>query len=548
MQHLKNSTKHAAPFGGHCTVRALLLGAAGSGIITTSSMYVALRLGSLPWPTVFVAVMSMAILKLLKHTNLNEINVTHTAMSAGSMVAGGLAFTIPAVWIIDKHAGVNFLTLLSVTLAGSLLGIVFTAFLRPVFIEDRKLPFPIGKAAAETLLAGDAGGSKAKTLFSSMGIAAIFAALRDGFKVIPNAWTWSGLAAKNIFVGFLVSPMACAIGYIIGPLYTGVWFLGAVISHLIIVPVGSSSGWFDDLAAANAFKDSLGIGLMIGTGVGLLLKGVIDRIRRLYNRFLNREMRAGNFSFKYWQLLFLTASFVFTLLTGMGVWAGIITILGVWLTTTMAAAITGQTGINPMEIFGILVLLAARILTGVGGIEALLVSGVAAVACGIAGDVLNDFKSGSILKTDPRAQIMAETVGGIVGAVVSVIALLAMLKAFGEFGPGSELIAPQAYAVSTMVQGLPDAIAFWIGLAIGVGMYILNIPGMTLGLGVFLPMTISASVFLGGIIGQVFKGVLKRIMPGDNFEDRFSLIAAGMLGGEGITGVTIAIIKVLTMT
>ncbi len=547
MQRLNDSTKPPARFLGHCTIRALLLGAGGSAVITTSSMYVALKLGSLPWPTIFVAVMSMAILKLLKHTDLNEINVTHTAMSAGSMVAGGLAFTVPAIWIIDKHAQVSFVALLAVTLSGAVLGILFTAYLRPVFIEERKLPFPIGKAAAETLLAGDAGGSKAKILFSSMGIAAIFVALRDGLKIIPNAWTWPGLAAKNIFVGLLVSPMACAIGYIIGPLYTGVWFLGAVISHLIIVPVGISSGWFADLTAANAFKDSLGIGSMIGAGLGLLLKVLIDRTRRIYERFLNRAPRTGNFSFKYRQLLFLLAGFLFTLFTGMGVWAGVVTLLGVWLTTTMAAAATGQTGINPMEIFGILVLLAARVLTSVGGIEALLISGIVAVACGISGDVLNDFKSGSILKTDPRAQIIAETVGGLVGAVAAVIALLAMLKAFGTFGPGCELIAPQAYAVSTMLQGLPDAIAFWIGLAIGLGMNILNIPGITLGLGIFLPMTISASVFFGGIAGLVLKRLLNKIIPGFGRDDKFSLVAAGMLGGEGIAGVTIAIIRVLTM-
>lgn len=227
----------------------------------------------------------------------------------------------------------------------------------------------------------------------------------------------------------------------------------------------------------------------------------------------------------------------------MGFWASVITIVGVWLTTAMAASITGQTGINPMEIFGILVLLAAKTLSDIGGIEALLVSGVVAVACGLTGDVLNDFKSGSILKTHPRAQIIAEASGGIVGAIVSVIVLLVMLKAFGEFGPGTELIAPQAYAVSTMLNGLPDVTAFWIGLATGFGLYVLNVPGMTLGLGVFLPMTISAAVFIGGIIGLL----LKKILPQARNNDRVSIIAAGMLGGEGIAGVTIAIITVLTM-
>lgn len=544
MQQINNSNNQAIPLGRQLTLRALLLGIIGSAVITTSSMYVALRMGSLPWPTIFVAVMSMAVLKILKRTNLNEINVAHTAMSAGSMVAGGLAFTIPGIWIIDKSAQVGLVPLLVVSVSGTLLGVLFTAYFRKFFIEDQKLPFPIGKAAAETVIAGDEGGGKAKTLFSSLGITALFVALRDGFKVIPAVLSWPGLAAKNIFAGIMVSPMAFAIGYIIGPLYTGVWFLGAVISHLLIVPVGIAAGWFADLTAANAFKDSLGIGLMIGTGLGILVKGVFSRAKGIFANLRRQKGSSSSLTIKFAPVILVTAAFLLTVFTKMGLVASIITILGVWLTTAMAASITGQTGINPMEIFGILVLLAVRALTSVGVIEAFMVSGVVAVACGLTGDVLNDFKSGSILKTNTRAQIIAEASGGIVGAVVSVFVLLAMLKAFGEFGPGTELIAPQAYAVSTMLKGLPNVSAFWIGLIIGCGLYVFNIPGMTLGLGVFLPMTISAAVFMGGMMGLI----LKKIIPPAKQNDKVSIIAAGMLGGEGIAGVTIAIIKVLTMT
>jgi uncharacterized oligopeptide transporter (OPT) family protein len=369
-------------------------------------------------------------------------------------------------------------------------------------------------------------------------------ALRDGFKIIPGALTWPGLAAKNIFAGVLVSPMAIAIGYIIGPLYTGVWFLGALSSHLFIVPVGIAAGWFNGLAAADAFKDSLGIGLMIGTGIGILIKGAIGRAKGIFANVLRRKSATANFALKLLPIILVAAAFLLTVFTRMGLWASVITILGVWLTTAMAASITGQTGINPMEIFGILVLLAVRALTSIGGVEAFMVSGVVAAACGLTGDVLNDFKSGSILKTDPKAQIIAEAAGGIVGAVVSVFVLLAMLKAFGEFGPGTELIAPQAYAVSTMLKGLPDVMAFRIGLVAGCGLYVFGIPGMTLGLGVFLPMTISTAVFLGGMMGLL----LKKITPPAKQNDKVSIIAAGMLGGEGIAGVSIAIIKVLTMT
>ena len=80
---MRNRDRVGVGFERQLTLRSMLIGALGAVVITTSSMYVALRMGALPWPTIFVAVLSMALLKLLGNTNLKEINVTHTAMSAG---------------------------------------------------------------------------------------------------------------------------------------------------------------------------------------------------------------------------------------------------------------------------------------------------------------------------------------------------------------------------------------------------------------------------------------------------------------------------------
>ena len=93
--------------GKQLTIRGMVIGVIGSVVITCSSMYIALKLSSLPWPIMFVALFSMLALKALGSTNLNEINVTHTAMSAGAMVAGGLAFTIPGIWILNPEAEVS---------------------------------------------------------------------------------------------------------------------------------------------------------------------------------------------------------------------------------------------------------------------------------------------------------------------------------------------------------------------------------------------------------------------------------------------------------
>jgi len=543
MKPALDNVKYAKGFKDQLTFRGIIIGAIGSIIITTSSMYVALRMGALPWPTIFVAVLSMTILRILKNTNLNEINVTHTAMSAGAMVAGGLAFTIPGIWMFNESAEVSFMELVAITLSGAILGVIFSALIRKYFVEGEKLPFPMGIAASETVIAGDEGGEKSKILFSTLGLTAVFTAIRDWFGKIPGAWMSAKLAAKNIFFGLWISPMAIGIGYLIGPLFTGVWFLGAVISYFVLIPIGVKLGWFASVEVATAFKDSLGIGLMVGTGIGILVKGILPKAKEIYGPMISgKAAKEGGVNMKWVPMALVAIVFLLTILTDMGFIASVLTILGVWLTTAMAASITGQTGINPMEIFGIIVLLVVKAVTQIGPIEAFFVAGVVAVASGLAGDILNDFKSGFILKTDPKAQVVAESVGGIIGAIVSVIVMFVMYRAYGTMGPGTELPAPQAYAVSTMVGGLPNTSAFIAGLVIGFVLYILNIPGMTLGIGIYLPMYISTTAFIGGLINLL----VSRIKP--ELSEKGTIVSSGLLGGEGVTGVLIAIIKVLTMS
>ena len=127
----------------------------------------------------------------------------------------------------------------------------------------------------------------------------------------------------------------------------------------------------------------------------------------------------------------------------------------------------------------------------------------------------------------------------LVGAVVSVVVLFVLHQAYGAMGPGTELVAPQAYAVATMVSGLPNPPAFVIGLILGIILYFLGIPGMTIGIGIYLPMFISATAGVGGLM----RAVVDKKWP--DFNDKAQLVSSGFLGGEGVTGVLIAIIQVI---
>jgi len=549
----QNGVKHAGSFKEQFTARGMVIGVIGAIILTMSSMFVALKISSLPWPIMFVALLSMFALKALGGTNINEINVTHTAMSAGAMVAGGLAFTLPGIWMLDPEEDINAVILIVITLGGVVLGLIFTALIRKYFIVTKDLPYPMGQAAAEALITGDRGGKKAGVLFGSLGAAAVFTALRDWFLVIP-AMLPVNMSQKMLTFGSFgaiwLSPMLISVGYIIGPVFIGVWFLGALIGDFGILIGGQSFGWWD-METAAAIKSSLGIGLMVGTGIGIIVKGILPKSKEIFGAMFKKDTLGDSIVKMRWApIAMVILAFLFTAIADMGIIASVITILGVWVATAMSAQCVGQSGINPMEIFGIIVLIVAKAASSVGDlggineIAAFFVAAVVAVACGLVGDIMNDLKAGYILKSDPKAQWYAECIGSLTGAFVAVIVLLAIVKAYGGEVFGSEVFpAAQAAAVSAMVGGISHMTAFLIGMAIAVVLYCLDFPVMTLGLGVYLPFYLSATAFVGGAL----RFILDRAAPEWSKRGMGQVIAAGVLGGEAVTGVVIAIIIAVRM-
>jgi len=528
------------------TPRGFITGFFGLIIITSSSMYVALRMGALPWPTVFVTVVSMAILRLFKGSTLQEINVTHTMMSAGAMVAGGLAFTLPGIWMLNSQATFPLHSILILTIVGAVLGTLFTVIARQRYIVEEELPFPMGQAAYNTLIASTTKGKGAKTLFIAMLFAVVFTVLRDQFPLIPPVLILFGGSALLPALSLWVSPMAAGIGAIIGPVLSLVWLGGAVFGYVLLTPIGIALKLFENIAAADLFRQNLGIGLMVGTGIGILIKAFIQKIKVQKKG----EPEESPFAVLPAKTLIIAAAIVIAALillsvgTEISFLQAVITLIGIYLTTQLAAMLTGQTGINPMEIFGILVLLAIQVIWSPSTNAAFSVAAVTAVACGLTGDMMNDLKSGHLLGTKALSQIVAEGIGGVVGAVVAVIALFVLKNSFGGFG--SELLpAPQAKAVTAMVGGLGHVPAFIVGTIIGIGLYLGSVPAATLGLGIYLPFNISAIMGLGAIILIITKALL-----GKNryavIGEKTNLIASGFLGGEGITGVLLAIIAMFS--
>ena len=152
---------------------------------------------------------------------------------------------------------------------------------------------------------------------------------------------------------------------------------------------------------------------------------------------------------------------------------------------------------------------------------------------------MNDFKAGHILHTDPKAQWLAEVIGAVIGGIVSVLILAVILKAYGAEAFGGDMFpAAQASAVAAMVGGISHMPAFLLGMAAAVILYCVNFPVITLGLGVYLPFYMSATAFIGGVI----RFLVDRFASDFEKDSKGTIIASGLLGGESIVGVVIAIV------
>ena len=560
---------------GQLTLRGVAIGCVGCAIITAASAYTALKMGALPWPIIFAAIISLFFLKALGHTNLSEANVTHTVMSAGAMVAGGLAFTIPGAWMLGHAAEIDWFQMLAVALAGVVLGLVCTALLRRHFIEDAELEYPIGQAAAQTLVAGDSGGSTGKKLFGAMGLAGLFTALRDGLGAIPSL-LFGNVALPGVAFGVYLSPMLLAVGFLVGTGAVAVWFAGALIGKFGIVVGGTAAGLWD-VAAAQGIVSSLGMGVMMGCGVGVIAKNILPKAVSLVRDTRGsvavarveaasptaadkaaapgarrrRRLTAGLAA-----LAVAAVALLACFALGLGAVPSVIVVLLAFVTCAMSAQSVGQTGIDPMEIFGLIVLLAVAALSDVAQVQLFFVAGVVAVACGLAGDIMNDFKAGHVLGTDPRAQWIGQAVGGVLGAVVAVAVMAVLLAAYGPdaFGLQGTFVAAQASVVATMVAGIPSVPAFLVGLAVGFALYLLGAPAMMLGLGIYLPFYMSLTAFLGAMAKMAYDAVCARRrakLPPDEAATRLKaqdetglVVASGLLGGESVVGVVIALAAV----
>ena len=357
----KNNNKSS---GLNITFKSILIGIIGAVLVSASSFYIVLKFGALPWPTIMVTLLSMMALKFFKKTNNKEITITHTIMSAGSMVAGGVAFTVPAYIILggkltDINQRLLFITILIGSIAGSFLSYIF----RSKLIEEEDLEFPIGEAAYNLVNSGKNTASfhyvSFGTLFSS--IAALFrdfSFTKGKAPIIPAL-----VSLKNVPFSFYVSPLLVGIGYVLGFVNTFVWFLGGAA----VIFVGEPLAKIFKIADFPIMKNSFGMGFMIGIGIAVILKIIFSNKSK--NNSENRSIITKLF------ILSAVSVIIIIFIYKLPIFLALVLVLISILCTIIAGYSTGKTGVNPMEIYAIITILVISFLNkmlnglNIGGIK-----------------------------------------------------------------------------------------------------------------------------------------------------------------------------------
>ncbi|MEO0138821.1 MAG: OPT/YSL family transporter [candidate division WOR-3 bacterium] len=495
---------------------AVIIGAFLSILFGVSNAYLALKAGMTVSASIPAAVGALAIFSMFyKRGTILEANIVQTIASAGESLAAALSFTLPPFFILSlgfHPYSIGFLVLIGGGV-GILAGMVF----RRELVEDESLPFPEGRACAVVLKSREIEGGKL----------VIAGALSGGLiRVLQSL----GLLASSYFSSIFNKPLALELS----PAVVGA---GAIIGFRtsLMVAAGGVMGWWALMPFFNG--ESLEIWSkyirFIGAGA-VLVGGIIEFIKVIFKIYSHlRNLRT---------FIVLLAGVVLGALAGLiipelGLMGGVLgSLFGVIFAYVSASttAIVGSSSnpISGMTIASLVIVALIFKLLGLNSIVSVLAfASFVASAASIAGDIIQDLKTGYIVGATPKYQFIGEFIGIAVSfaLITWVISLLGSIYGFGS----EKLPSPQGVLIGTITQGIFEGSIDWnlinIGGMIALAAYMLGVPVLPFAVGLYLPLHLSGGLLLGGIISKLMRGEGENILP------------SGIIAGDGIVSVLFAI-------
>ncbi len=570
------------------TPTSIIMGLLLAVIFGAANAYLGLRVGMTVSASIPAAVISMAVIRIImKKNSILESNMVQTVGSAGESLAAGAIFTMPALFIWAKEGVMptpSLATITVIALFGGLLGVFFMVPLRSALIvqEHGVLPYPEGTACAEVLLAGEEGGSSAKSVFIGMGIGAVVKFVVDGLCAIQSVFTIKLDALKTEFSAE-VYPALVSVGYICGPRISAYMFAGGILGWFVLIPAIVTFGgdivmYPADISVAELYATGgasaiwakyikyIGAGAVASAGIISLIK-TLPLIVRTFVDSLKSIKTAGSSSTERtardMDIRFVLGGIVVLILAIWLVPAVPVTLLGAiiivifgFFFSAVSSRMVGLVGSsnNPVSGMTIATILIATIClkaigdVGVHGMQgAIAIGSVICIAACMAGDTSQDLKTGYILGATPVKQQIGEILGTIAAALAIGGVMILLDSAYG-FG-SDMLAAPQATMMKMIIEGVMDGNLPWtlifIGAFISIVVEILGIAALPVSIGLYLPLELSATIMLGGLVRKFAD---KKFGEQKDESGKGILFCSGLIAGEGIVGVLLAILTVVGIT
>lgn len=568
------------------TFRAVVAGIVFGVLFGAANAYLGLRVGLTVSTSIPIAVLTVALFKLTRSRAgvLLEANMAQTIGSASSSLAAGTIFTIPALFLWGMAP--PFWQIAILALLGGFLGIAAMIPLRRLLIvrSAAELPYPEGTACAEVLRATTATtGSGGRWIFIGLAVGALVKIGLSALVLLPSELSALLPVLPKAELSLEIAPALLAVGYILGYRQSAIMVSGSLISAIVLTPLIAVVGnalptplfpeatkLISELSAGqiwSRYVRYIGAGAVAAAGIAAVIKALPTMASSF--AAVVRGLRGGSSEatgertdrdLPSWVVLVVPALVVITLVAVPGLLAGNMTfvprlvasigvaVFGVAF-VVVSARIVGLIGVssNPTSAMTLVTLLGVSVVFVALGwsdpsarAAILTVGTVVCIAASKAGDISQDLKTGFLVGATPARQQFGQFIGAAFAcwAVAGTVLLLGQQYTFGS----PEMPAPQATLMKTVIEGVLSGSLPWglvgTGAALSVCALIAGLPGLAFAVGIYLPLGSLTPIYLGGITRRILDARNK----GNSTEsDPGVLAASGMIAGEGLTGVLIAL-------
>ena len=557
------------------TLKAIFLGILLSIILSSANTYLGLFAGMTVSASIPAAIMSISFMKLYRKSNILEHNLVQTSASAGESLAAGVIFTFPALILMGHWTYFDYVEVTKIALTSGILGAIFTIPLRKILIVEKKMKFPEGIATSKILKSVDNKKLGSTILHSSI-IGGFIKYSQQALGLWNSSIEYIFRFKTSIFgIGCDLSPALIGVGYIVG-INVGILVLtGGLISWIIAIPIYTSietiEGNISDIAwnIWNSKIRFLGVGAMLIGGLWSIIKLIKPILKGLPESIYNKDIKSHQdkdiplkIILSLLLILLLPIVYIYmdifnNLIFSIGI--SFIIIIVAFLFSAIAAYMAGIVGSsnNPISGITIATILISSLfinymgyISNEGMVASIIFGSIICCASAISGDNMQDLKTGYLINATPWKQQIMQIIG-TVSAALTIAFVLNVLHSAYTIG-SDNLPAPQANLMKTVVEGVFNKNLPWIWISMGaiIGIIIICIdiiqeyrksnfrfPVLAVAVGIYLPIGLSVPIFLGSLISHF-------TMNKDH--ERGTIFASGLITGEAIMGILIALPIFLT--